>query len=123
MSARRGRTHGKTATYHAGCRCDECRAAIAAAMRAYLATRQPMAEDDPRHGTVNGYKNQRCRCDRCREAWVADVARRRQQRERNLPFAQHGRYSTYNNWRCRCVECTAAAAMYRRSQRKKQVAS
>jgi len=24
--------------------------------------------DDPRHGTVNGYRNLYCRCDRCREA-------------------------------------------------------
>jgi hypothetical protein len=28
-----------------------------------------MNDDDPRHGTVNGYGNLKCRCDRCREAW------------------------------------------------------
>lgn len=31
----RGRTHGRVGTYNSGCRCDECRAASAAARRRY----------------------------------------------------------------------------------------
>lgn len=31
----------------------------------------PLAPDDPRHGTLNGYGNLGCRCDRCRAANTA----------------------------------------------------
>jgi hypothetical protein len=31
----------------------------------------PLAPDDPRHGTDNGYKNLYCRCERCRAANTA----------------------------------------------------
>lgn len=36
-------------------------------MRTYRAT-ATLADDDPRHGTINGYTNHGCRCDRCRRA-------------------------------------------------------
>jgi hypothetical protein len=29
-----------------------------------------MHENDPRHGTVNGYSNLGCRCQPCRDAWA-----------------------------------------------------
>jgi hypothetical protein len=38
-------------------------------------------DGDPRHGTLNGYVNQRCRCVECRAAWAEY---RRQQRAENL---------------------------------------
>lgn len=31
-----------------------------------------MAEDDPRHGTLDGYTNWMCRCEECREAWAVN---------------------------------------------------
>ncbi len=37
----------------------------------------PVASDDSRHGTVNGYQNLHCRCDRCRGAWAEYVRARR----------------------------------------------
>jgi hypothetical protein len=36
-----------------------------------------LTEDDPRHGSVNGYTNFRCRCDDCKGAWSAYRAARR----------------------------------------------
>lgn len=30
-----------------------------------------MTPDDPRHGTPNGYTNQKCRCRPCTDAWAA----------------------------------------------------
>lgn len=31
--------------------------------------RAPLAVDDPRHGTLNGYQNWKCRCLECTNAW------------------------------------------------------
>lgn len=36
-----------------------------------------MNSDDPRHGTANGYSNQKCRCQECRAAWAAYIRARR----------------------------------------------
>lgn len=33
------------------------------------ANRKPLAVDDPRHGSVNGYQNWKCRCLECANAW------------------------------------------------------
>jgi hypothetical protein len=33
---------------------------------------RPLKDDDPRHGTVNGYNNLYCRCQPCRDAWAKD---------------------------------------------------
>lgn len=33
-----------------------------------------MTPDDPRHGTVNGYRNLHCHCDKCRDAVRRDQA-------------------------------------------------
>jgi hypothetical protein len=39
-----------------------------------------VADDDPRHGTLNGYTNLGCKCDRCREVY-ATYHREHRQRE------------------------------------------
>lgn len=39
--------------------------------------REPLADDDPRHGTLTAYTNYGCRCDRCR---AANVAKRQAER-------------------------------------------
>ena len=78
--------HGTAWAYQCGCRCDRCRhakrldnrhyrdreraAAEARKYRARLAA-VPLADDDPRHGTIGGYNNHGCRCDRCRAAIAA----------------------------------------------------
>ena len=36
-----------------------------------------LADDDPRHGTYNGYSNWRCRCEPCRRAASAYHGTRR----------------------------------------------
>jgi hypothetical protein len=45
---------------------------------------RPLAPDDPRHGTKNGYGNLRCRCADCRRAH-ADYCRESQYRSRVRP--------------------------------------
>lgn len=42
-----------------------------------------LADDDPRHGTWNGYINFRCKCDDCKEAGRAYGAARRAKRKVN----------------------------------------
>ncbi len=81
------------------------------------AARPPLAPDDPRHGTSNGYKNLHCRCDRCRAAWAAYTAELRAER---IEFGlaaddpRHGKATTYGNWGCRCRPCRDAWAAARR---------
>jgi hypothetical protein len=74
--------------------------------------RPPLAEGDPRHGTVNGYSNLSCRCPECRRAWAVNMAAQRDRRVARLAadpsVVAHGLASTYNNWGCRCPECTTA---------------
>lgn len=75
--------HGRYRAYMAGCRCDDCRAANAAAKQR---SRQRAAADSSRadragHGKADTYKNHSCRCDQCREAWrVWQSEHRKQQR-------------------------------------------
>lgn len=57
-----------------------------------------LADDDPRHGTDNGYRNLGCRCARCREAhhieqndWMhrhPEQQEKKRQRRRNEYNAQ-----------------------------------
>lgn len=71
-----------------------------------------MHDDDPRHGTTNGYCNLGCRCAACRAAWAAycaDVKARREPLAADDP--RHGRDATYTNHRCRCAACKAAHAV------------
>lgn len=73
-----------------------------------------LAENDLRHGTVNGYSNLKCRCQPCRDAWADYVYRRRQERTRlaaegKIPrWVEHGKATTYCNWRCKCRPCMNA---------------
>jgi len=41
----------------------------------------PLAPNDPRHGTVNGYSNCFCRCERCRAVWRRYIQRKGWNRE------------------------------------------
>ena len=74
--------HGTINAYkNLGCRCDECKQAIADYQREYYqkktkgistrrydtATFDPNDPDDPGHGTVKGYKKG-CKCDHCKQA-------------------------------------------------------
>lgn len=100
--------HGTHAGYvRHRCRCDECREYNNARARDYYARtygvsqpkRPPLTGDakaraaalrkqrvtaglpdpnDPRHGTLNGYKSYKCRCNRCCAANRGYVRRRRQ---------------------------------------------
>jgi hypothetical protein len=59
--------HGASAYNNHGCRCDDCRAGIAAKRRGLQARRrfqQPPASLP--HGTLSTYQNWHCRCDDCR---------------------------------------------------------
>jgi hypothetical protein len=71
--------HGASA-YAAGlCRCDECTEANRVRHELGRADRKAkgLPDDDPRHGTVNGYSNWSCRCDECRAAWSVKMAQRK----------------------------------------------
>lgn len=59
-----------------GCKCDPCRARKSAQQAAWRLNRGPLAPDDPRHGTANGYTNWSCRCEPCRTAHYAAKYRR-----------------------------------------------
>lgn len=72
--------------------------------------------DDPRHGSVNAYTNQKCRCDACKQAWTQAIRKYKDSRIHRLmhdpTLAQHGKYTTYANWGCRCEECKNAWKVY-----------
>jgi hypothetical protein len=82
--------------------------------------RKPLAEDDPRHGTANGYKNLWCRCAPCSAAARED--RRRQQVEGlkgRRKVAEHGTESLYTRG-CRCDSCREAATVAKRAYRERK---
>jgi hypothetical protein len=67
MTDKAKRPHGTLAhCFSGGCRCLHCWTAL----RRYRT--RGLAENDPRHGTPNGYKNCGCRCDACRAANAAE---------------------------------------------------
>lgn len=92
--------HGTATGYAYGCRCDECKAAKSADMRAYRVEHPQdntsayakardyeaqlrriehgLSDGDSRHGTTNGYTKWGCRCDPCRTTANAYKRRRRQ---------------------------------------------
>ena len=71
-------------------------------------TYKPLPEDDPRHGTSNGYGNLRCRCDACREAHaLAHAAYMRRKREAGEILGSHGSSVAYDTG-CRCKVCRLA---------------
>lgn len=69
---------------------------------------KPMADDDPRHGTTNGYGNIGCRCDPCRAAHAAHhAAYMRRKREAGEVIGTHGSSVAYDSG-CRCDTCRLA---------------
>ena len=102
-----------------------------------------MNADDPRHGTLTGYKNHGCKCDRCRRAnteyqWrtmtggyrrdacphcgepkqtVSRLCRSCYDATREVAC---GTESGYRDG-CRCDLCRAAAALARRKRRQAKV--
>lgn len=68
----------------------------------------PMAEDDPRHGTPNGYGNLGCRCDACRAAHAANhAAYMKRKRDAGEVVGTHGSSVAYDTG-CRCDTCRLA---------------
>lgn len=97
------RTHGTNAGYIRGCRCRECTTASAEYRR------RGLDRLDPRHGTLNGYKNCGCRCNACREAHRQAMAKTRKTlKSRPTGDVPHGTPGGYENWGCRCGDCTEA---------------
>lgn len=78
-----------------------------------------LAPDDPRHGTVNGYKNHYCRCDKCRTAATMCHREWRHRRHLALGDPRHGTQNGYVNYNCRCPACKEAQAEYMRVRRRK----
>lgn len=69
---------------------------------------KPLAVDDPRHGTVNGYGNLGCRCDACRRAHAENhAAYMAKKRARGEVVGKHGSSAAYDSG-CRCDECRLA---------------
>lgn len=70
--------------------------------------------DDPRHGTWNGYQNQKCRCIGCAQA-ALEYRRTRTLRvvEAGLPEGdpRHGTSNGYGTIGCRCDLCTDYSRM------------
>lgn len=68
----------------------------------------PLEDDDPRHGTVNGYANLGCRCDSCRRAHADNhAAYMRRKRAAGQVIGRHGSSVAYDSG-CRCDECRLA---------------
>lgn len=69
---------------------------------------RPLDDDDPRHGTSNGYGNCGCRCDACRAAHAAThAAYIKRQREEGRVVGRHGSSVAYDTG-CRCDVCRLA---------------
>jgi hypothetical protein len=63
--------HGTRSMYSLGCRCVECRAAVARASREYRERLRQRGVEHPElvaHGTYNAYVNWKCRCEACTTA-------------------------------------------------------
>lgn len=84
----------------------------------------PLAPDDPRHGTPNGYNNHKCRCARCTKAWGEYGTARRRRRgirpigEVRAEAIRHNA-NRYAKGKCRCAVCREAATARRREARRK----
>jgi hypothetical protein len=66
-----------------------------------------------RHGTPNGYGNNKCRCDACTTAWAEySITRRHARRERGLDPGdeRHGTDNGYTNYACRSTTCAQDGA-------------
>jgi hypothetical protein len=88
--------------------------------------------DDPRHGTINAYKNHGCRCDKCKQA-IADYQREYYQKKtKGISTRKYDltpvdpddpddpRHGTVNGYRkgCRCDECKQAINDYAKNDGK-----
>lgn len=68
----------------------------------------PLADDDPRHGTINGYNNLKCRCDLCRDANTkSHAAYMKRIRRDGRVLGTHGSSLSYDTG-CRCHTCKEA---------------
>lgn len=71
----------------------------------------PLPVDDPRHGTLDGYRKYKCKCEPCRGAWRE---RCREFKAARLALTldpndkRHGTVNFYSNYGCRCRPCTDA---------------
>jgi hypothetical protein len=85
-------------------------------------TPEPLPEDDPRHGTSNGYMNYGCRCQPCVDARKAYRERLKANPAGRAARSEHGTTSKYARG-CRCDQCRAAvtdaAREYRERKRQK----
>lgn len=82
-----------------------------------------MKDDDPRHGTTNGYNNLKCRCQPCRNAWASDVASSKERRsQRPIPNHVHGTQNGYGNYKCRCAACTRVWSSASTARNKRRIA-
>ena len=67
-----------------------------------------LTDDDPRHGTSNGYGNLGCRCDRCKAAHAAAHAKyMKARRDAGQVIGSHGSSVAYDTG-CRCDKCRLA---------------
>lgn len=79
-----------------------------------------LPDDDPRHGTANGYGNLKCRCDRCREAnRLAHSAYMERIRVEGRVLGRHGTALSYDSG-CRCQSCKAAHNKKSRDYKRRQ---
>lgn len=78
-------------------------------------------DNDPRHGTVNGYSNLRCRCARCKAAQAVVVKERRARRRQEIDpkDIRHGTVSFYQNHGCRCTRCKEVKRIFYKGWREK----
>lgn len=90
-------SHGSAESFKAGCRCDDCTAAVP-------------------HGVRKTYVHQRCRCAACRYATSDYLSGRYSQlRSGERTLAQHGLASYAQG--CPCDVCRAAATEAMREYR------
>lgn len=126
--------HGTVGGYdNYGCRCLECTAAKAAAMREYRAQRASFVVNGVHptapHGTDTGYDTYRCRCEPCRQAkkdqlrdWSARRLSERVQIDGRLvhPNANHGTRSAYLHFGCRCSACVEQERTRKAAKRRRR---
>jgi hypothetical protein len=98
--------HGKHNTYSRGCRCQPCRDAHAAYVRAgrQAASQRHRAGHRPANIThgYSGYQNHYCRCEICRTARAEyDQRRMRRRRVEGRPTAVTPRPTKFGRSQCR----------------------
>lgn len=79
--------------------------------RPYATAPEPLADGDPRHGTVDGYRRFKCKCQPCKDAWNAHCREARAARHAmklDPDDRRHGTSNFYSNYGCRCRPCTEA---------------